>query len=63
MTGLRDASRLMSLVAVAGAGYLAGAVLAGDGVDWVGLLTVVVGTGAVLALLWRFRAEFAAESE
>jgi hypothetical protein len=53
----------MSLVAVAGAGYLAGAVFAGDGVDWVGLLAVVVGTGAVLALLWRFRAEFAAESE
>jgi CHASE2 domain-containing sensor protein len=63
VTGLRDASRLVSLVGVVAAGYLAGATLAGDGVDWVGLLAVVVGTGAVLALLWRFRAEFAAESE
>ena len=63
MTGLGDASRLVSLVAVVAAGYLAGALLAGDDVDWVGLLLVVAGTGAVLALLWRFRSEFAAESE
>ena len=63
MTGLGDASRLVSLVAVVAAGYLAGAMLAGDDVDWLGLLVVVAGTGAVLALLWRFRAEFAAESE
>lgn len=63
MTGLGDASRLVSLVAVVAAGYLAGAMLAGDDVDWIGLLVVVGGTGAVLALLWRFRTEFAAESE
>ncbi|NHN46850.1 hypothetical protein G9464_04470 [Halostella sp. JP-L12] len=63
MTGLGDASRLVSLVAVVGAGYLAGALLAGDEVDWLGLAAVVAGTAVVLALLRRFRAEFAAEED
>jgi len=61
VTGLREGSRLVGFVAVAAAGYLLGSALAGDGVDWLGLAVVVGGTGAVLALLWYFRGEFAAE--
>lgn len=63
MTGLGDASRLVSLVGVAVAGYLVGTLVAGGDVDWVGLGLVVAGTAAVLALLWRFRSEFAADEE
>ena len=61
VTGLREGSRLVGVVAVAAAGYVLGSALAGDGVDWLGLGVVVAGTGAVLALLWYFRREFAAE--
>ncbi|WP_135821171.1 hypothetical protein [Halostella litorea] len=61
MTGVREGSRLVGLVAVVAAGYVLGSTLAGGGVDWLGLGVVATGAAAVLALLWYFRGEFAAE--
>jgi hypothetical protein len=61
MSGLREGSRLVGLVAVVAAGYVVGSLAAGDGVDWTGLAVVAAGTGVVLALLWHVREEFGSE--
>ncbi|WP_135536200.1 MULTISPECIES: hypothetical protein [Halostella] len=61
MSGLREGSRLVGLVAVVAAGYVLGSLLSGGGVDWFGLGVVVTGAAMVLALLWYVSEEFAAE--
>ncbi|WP_121820644.1 hypothetical protein [Halostella salina] len=61
MKGVREGTRLVGLLAVVAAGYVAGSMLSGDGIDWLGLTVVAVGTLAVLGLLRYFRAEFDGE--
>jgi len=61
MKGVREGTRLVGLLAVVAAGYVAGSMLSGDSVDWLGLGVVAVGTIAVLGLLRYFSEEFAGE--